>query len=251
MSSATIAFFGATGGCGLACLQLCLDAGYNCVALCRTPSKLSHLISPNLTIIEGDIKDLSSVTKTLTSPRLADIVIFSVGAMPVFKPNPLRPTLTDPSICQDGMASVLQCANQVYGEVDGAKTGPLIVAVSTTGISDQGRDIPLAVIPLYHWMLPVPHHDKKAMENALKGSGRKFVIVRPSLLTNGEALGVQRIREGIEGEKFAIGYTISRKDVGNWIFERCIKGQELDGKAVGITYLYIGVLPLHRRGLDS
>lgn len=90
------------------------------------------------------------------------------------------------------------------------------------------------MIPLYHWLLPIPHKDKKMMEKLLveelKGGEdtsssaiENFVAVRPSLLTNGRPLGFGAIRAGVDSQgKFdnsAIGYTISRADVGGWIFE--------------------------------
>ncbi|KAF4905683.1 hypothetical protein CGCVW01_v012865 [Colletotrichum viniferum] len=40
----TVAFFGASGGCGLAALKYSLAEGYICIALCRNPSKLTSLL---------------------------------------------------------------------------------------------------------------------------------------------------------------------------------------------------------------
>ncbi|KFY31866.1 hypothetical protein V494_07909, partial [Pseudogymnoascus sp. VKM F-4513 (FW-928)] len=103
-----------------------------------------------------------------------------------------------------------------------------VVAISSTGISDFGRDIPLAMVPLYHWLLAVPHADKKAMEVALSegvmsASLGGFVVIRPSFLTDGAVKGVADVKVGVESpngvESLAVGYTISRGDIGNWIFE--------------------------------
>ncbi len=125
---------------------------------------------------------------------------------------------------------------------------PLLVALSTTGISSQGRDIPLAMIPLYHWLLAVPHKDKKAMETLLLNEMAKsaderaindFVVVRPSLLTDGPRLGTEKVRVGEESKKPAVGYTISREDVGGWIFNEIVNGDGKDkyaGEMVSITY---------------
>jgi hypothetical protein len=112
---------------------------------------------------------------------------------------------------------------------DRAQQKPIITAVSTTGISSE-RDIPLPMIPLYHWMLPVPHADKKAMEQTIEQAAarnliRGFVIVRASLLTNGKQQGLGKVRVGWEDEQGpgpAIGYSISREDVGAFIFEKVI-----------------------------
>jgi hypothetical protein len=84
----------------------------------------------------------------------------------------------------------------------------------------------------------VPHKDKAGMEQAIRAETEKpaaeriianSLIVRPSLLTNGPATGIDKIRVGT-GDKPAIGYTISRNDVGLWLFHNAIRG-ELDGVA--------------------
>lgn len=72
-----------------------------------------------------------------------------------------------------------------------------------------------------------------------------FVIVRPSLLKDGKRLGAEKVRVGEEGEGImapAVGYTISREDVGGWVFENVVaKGEEegrkrWGGKMVSLTY---------------
>lgn len=57
-----------------------------------------------------------------------------------------------------------------------------------------------------------------------------FVIVRPSLLTNGKAVGVERVRTGTE-ERPAVGWVISREEVGLWMFEELVRGE--GGRWVG------------------
>ena len=77
------------------------------------------------------------------------------------------------------------------------------------------------------------------MEEAERtGVVRAFTAVRPTLLTNGEARGVEKLRVGTEEEP-AIGYTISREDVGMWMFEELMKGggqERWKGKKVSLTY---------------
>lgn len=125
-------------------------------------------------------------------------------------------------------------------------TKPLILVLSTTGISTGPRDVPLAFYPLYKMLLANPHKDKFAMENtltdAIAGSTeswiRGVVIVRASLLTNGPALGKANVRAGSEKNP-AVGYTISREDVGQWVFENVIQDELRDrwaGEKVTLTY---------------
>ena len=76
---------------------------------------------------------------------------------------------------------------------------------------------------------------KSAGEQAI----RNFVLVRPSMLTDGPRLGTGKVRVGEESKKPAVGYTISREDVGGWVFDEIVKGDGLEkyvGKMVSITY---------------
>jgi len=122
---------------------------------------------------------------------------------------------------------------------------PLLLVISTTGITAGPRDVPLLYAPLYHGLLVKPHKDKREMERLVAeqtASGRKsesisgWVIVRPTLLTNGAALGERKVRAGGGGAP-AVGYTISRDDVGKWIFESFVKeGKAWVGQKVSLTY---------------
>jgi hypothetical protein len=71
-----------------------------------------------------------------------------------------------------------------------------------------------------------------------------YVLVRPSLLTNGEAKGVHKVRWDVENggiAKKAVGYTISRADVGGFVFEKVVRPFESGrdegmGKIILVTY---------------
>ncbi|KAH8432350.1 uncharacterized protein LDX57_009989 [Aspergillus melleus] len=285
----SIAFFGATGGSTLNCLIPALQAGYRCSALVRSPSKLHDLLhqnnvtvpTANLAVIQGSIDDADAVRRTLivksssSSPGsesashldddaqldgsagkglpdgydLVDFIVSGVGGTPRFD-NPLRPTLDNPTICQDAVRSVLDACRALQSSGSGSGSGstaakvtkPYLTVVSTTGIATK-RDIPIAMIPLYHWMLKVPHDDKRVMEETVRkemGRGdcvlRGYTIVRPSLLTSGEGVGTGKIRFGVDDDA-AVGYTISRRDVGGWMFERVVEadGGEFVGRVVSLT----------------
>lgn len=75
--------------------------------------------------------------------------------------------------------------------------------------------------------------EAKKEDSAIGG----FVVVRPSLLMNGDALGGEKIRVGADG-KPAVGYTIRRNDVGLWLFENLVRGDnsKFVGEMPSITY---------------
>ncbi len=283
----TLAFFGATGGCALATLALAIQSNHTCTALMRNPSKLTSLllsthnvpqstISTYLTIIPGDVKDLSAVKKALVVPntpalddrentvghdeRTVDIIISGIGGTSGrLTWNPLRPiTLTDPTICADATRTIvaaltaLQQSHKAAAKKLATKT-PLMLVISTTGLhKTPKRDVPLLLFPLYRWLLAGPHEDKEVMEDTLfaaaanSGSDattpiRGAISVRPTLLTNGERVGRERLRVGVEGAP-ALGYTVARADVGAWIFEEVVQGlgEEGRGRWVGerVTLTY-------------
>jgi nucleoside-diphosphate-sugar epimerase len=268
----TISIFGATGGSGLSTLRFCLANSYRCTVMVRNTEKLLNLLSvseppSNLTIVNGAIQDAPAVRSALLTSegRLVDIVISCVGFVPSLKPtsksiNPFK-NIDDLHICEQGTKNILSAISDIKSDPAQSSSsvahgigheddinkvqGPLLVVLSTTGISSAGRDIPLLMAPLYHGLLGPPHVDKRAMEDLLRSSSSQpWVIIRPSLLRGdgkGEPTG-KKIRVGIEKdgkhEKLAIGYTIKREDVGYWIFKEIVQGdwRRWVGRAVTLTH---------------
>ncbi|CAF9939934.1 MAG: hypothetical protein ALECFALPRED_008379 [Alectoria fallacina] len=236
-SKPLIAFYGATGGCTLAALVPALKAGYDCTALARTPSKLSALllekgvpqsaIDAHLTISKGDVFNAEDCKGTLTlNGRTADIIISGVGVYSIG---------SEITICTTAANNVLSALPTLPPPASGKK--PLFVALSSTGVSNGPRDVPLLFVPMYHWLLTNPHKDKRNMEKTIVEQTDNFVIVRPSLLTNGKAQGGKKVKVGTE-ERPVVGYLISREDVGLWMFENLVQGDgdRYAGQKVNITH---------------
>jgi nucleoside-diphosphate-sugar epimerase len=241
-STKTVFFLGASGGVGLAALKHTLAAGHKCIALCRTTSKLTDILpadeNPNLEVIQGNAHDVKAVASGLKKDdgTVVDEIVTTIGSRPSLAK---LGGIEDPTVCRNGMATLLEAVAQVQKE--GAAGKPLIVACSTTGVSRFGRDIPLAMVPLYHIMLKQPHEDKRIMEEKLINSGVDFTIVRPSLLTDGASntivrVGLEDPKRGRESE--AIGYTISREDAGRWVAENLLVNRDAKyvNKVASITY---------------
>ncbi|AEO57249.1 hypothetical protein MYCTH_2303165 [Thermothelomyces thermophilus ATCC 42464] len=270
----TILFLGATGGVGLSALRRSLAAGHSCIALCRTPSKLtsqlqqpdggSGTVPPNLDIVQGDAHDAAALARCLARP--VDAIVFSLGGRPTLR------GLSEPQVCERGMATLLAALRETKAKREAAASAtttergeeeirtrqergrgegkkPRLVVVSTTGISEAERDVPLVMMPLYWAMLSAPHRDKRAMERLVvqeAGELADWTLVRGSLYTDGPATE-GRVRAGMEDPvrrvvevAAAPGYTISREDVGKWLFEECIEGgNKWVGKAAMISYCAI------------
>jgi hypothetical protein len=234
--SKVFTFIGASTGCGYFALRNALNAGYTCIALCRTPSKLTDKLSEqeriNLHVIEGNAHDKAVVARCLLNPSkpntFVDEVVSTIGgafSMATF-------SIDDTHVCENGVKTLFAALDTVRKDIGaGANQGPRITVISSTGISPYGRDIPMLMVPLY-FLLKVPHEDKVAMENKLIESSEKWTIVRASLLKDGPEATEYPVIVGVEDPvakevvSKAIGYSITRADVGKWIFENLLKSKD-------------------------
>jgi hypothetical protein len=252
----SVALFGGTGGTGRSFLEQYLasapTASIN--VLVRTPAKLADLQSQypkQLQLIQSDIRNVDSVKLCLVQQgRMVDTVVSSIGM--IFVRKGLSIAKPDSTICHEGTLAILKALEELEADpsilppASGRRTK--LVVLSTTGISNQGRDIPMAMIPLYHYLLKAPHEDKKKMEDVLDHTQRDWVAVRPSWLLDGEGKGMLGVRWSVEGsgprrseDDVAIGYAIARSDVARWILQSCILSgdqgfQRWSRKKVTITY---------------
>ncbi|KAF9551456.1 hypothetical protein EC957_008125 [Mortierella hygrophila] len=259
-----IAFFGATGGCTNACLVHTLNAGIHATALARTPSKLTNMLlaqglaqstlDSQLTIVKGDISDISAIKSVLTNNsatfQVASQIISGIGGAPKIQKSILRPvTVDNPEICATATKNIVQALQEINeAQPSTAQHKPSITVISSTGISDVKEDVPFGFRTMYHVGLATPHKDKKEMERLVLENSRAggafsgAVIIRPSLLTGDQSVkggqGWKKLKVGREEEP-AIGYTVHRADVGEWIFEKVVKagdcGESFFGQKVTLT----------------
>lgn len=127
----------------------------------RTQSKLEKLLSEkgisdnqrdsHLRIVSGSATDVNAVRQTLLNQdgTLASLIVSGVGGAPKLWPNPLKPTLDQPTICQDSMRTVIEAIKNI--RATGREYAPYAVAISTTGVDDSVDDVPWLLHPLYHW----------------------------------------------------------------------------------------------------
>jgi hypothetical protein len=221
----------------------------------------SSIIDQYLKIYQGDVKNLADVARVLVNPNdeslLVDVILSGVGSYPTFQWSIMRPfPLRDPTICQTAVeviyAAISNLSSAQERPITNTSTGgkPLLVVISTAGCGRR-RGIPLSIYLPYHYLLGSPLADKIEMEKVvITGKGkyvRDFVVMRPPFLTNGEARGEGSLRVGWEwgldgGDGSVkepgpqIGYTVSRKDIGSWVFEKVIVQGAWDGKCIYLTY---------------
>lgn len=232
------------------------------VALARTPSKLRDqmksngideaTLSSHLTIVQGNAHSVEDVKKTITaSNALPALVVSGMGGAPIFKFEWRKPfelfTLDNPNVCENFARTVLAAMGQIYSECPSPKQQkPVMVFVSTTGISQGAEDVPFGLRLLYHHALAIPHVDKRMQESAFRENMastnedkrlfRNIIGIRPTLLFGStktdDAIGASKIRAGTE-DKPAVGYSIKRADVGEWMFRNLIENAEERAKWEG------------------
>jgi hypothetical protein len=243
----------------------------------RTPAKLYEMLAAlqvpdhalqNLVVVPGSVADAAAVRRTLLAGGeggfLADYILSGIGCPPQFHPSLSAPvTVENGRVCEQAATGTLDALRALAQTAGVAATPagrrPVLLAMSTAGVADRGRDVPVAFMPFYHIALAEPHKDKKIMEELVTGAPstakgspdaliEDFVIVRPSLLMDGAGKGLEHVRVGWElpgaentasqaAPDPAIGYTIQRGDVGNFMIEKVVQGNgEYHGKMVSLTY---------------
>lgn len=263
----TFTVFGATGNCAAHALVAALNSGLSCIAMVRTPAKLRSLLEDqhklssdtldsHLVIVQGNIKSVEDVKRTLTiSGRLPDRILFAVGGSPILQFSLFAPiNLDDPHICEEGMKTLITAVRSCIAEnipLGPLGTRPVLLTISTISMSSR-RDLPYLYYPLEYWLVNIPRKDKKALEDTIWSTVLKddspfggFAMVRPPLLSDGPALGPEKVRAGwvwpdqqreaktAHGEKEAgpaIGWSIAKADVGRWIFDNLVMG---NGSSLG------------------
>ncbi|KAK5090051.1 hypothetical protein LTS08_007388 [Lithohypha guttulata] len=257
--SDTICFFGATGGTTNASLTLTLTSqSHRAIALVRNPDKLRQqlisqqkvdesLIDKKLTIVQGNALDVEDVKRALLAnivagkdDRLPFMLKSGLGGAPALQFDIYHPlhiiTLNNPILCESAAKTLVCALSELYAEQPGlAQNKPAVTFVSTTGVSRGAEDVPLAMRFLYHQLLAVPHADKRKMEDTFRDNMledapvfKSVTGIRPTLLSGAgiiaEGKGLETVRAGTEC-KPETGYTISRADVGSWVFENVIRTQ--------------------------
>lgn len=218
-----VAVFGASRGCAHAMVAQGLAKGeHEFNLLIRKPQSLDFTEDQkaNLTIIEGDANDAEAVKQTIAN---TDVIVYSIGSAFISSSR----TMVSPGVCRDTMTVILQVLEQLSEE----ERPKRIIAVSSTGLNDM-KEVPLVFRPIYKFLLPEPHKDKKELERLVSTNTfiPNWILVRPSLLTDG------KLEEKYRADEDICGYTVSRVDVGHFLLNQCLVPTTWINKRVVVTY---------------
>jgi len=204
---------GATGATGRQLVQQALEQGHQVTAFVRDPAKL-NMAHANLRIARGDVLDYASVESAM---RGQSAVLSALGHKRFFYPNRIQ---------SDGMRNILQAMNTC--------DVPRLVCETALGIGNSvgrlGLPHTFLILPLllafYMW-------DKLRQEQLIIASDRDWVIVRPGVLTNGEARG--SYRHGPKVGSYLWPVKIARADVADFMLKQ-LTDDAYVGAAPGLGY---------------
>src|SRR6267143_2534355 len=189
---------GATGATGRHLVQQALAQGHQVTAFVRDPAKL-QIEHANLRVAQGNVLDYASVESAM---RGQSAVVSALGHKRFFYPNKIQ---------SNGMRNILRAMN--------ACDVPRLICETALGIGNSvGRlglphtffILPL-ILPFYMW-------DKLRQEELIAASDRDWVIVRPGVLTNGEARG--SYRHGSKVGSYLWPVRIARADVADFMLKQ-------------------------------
>ncbi len=204
---------GATGGTGRQLVQQALDQGHQVTAFVRNPSKL-QIEHANLQIVKGDVLDYASVESAM---RGQSAVLSALGHRRFFYPNRIQ---------SDGMRNILRAMK--------ACDVPRLICETALGIGNSvgrlGLPHTFFILPL---VLPFSMWDKLRQEELIIASDRDWVIVRPGVLTNGDAQG--NYRHGPKVGNYFWPGRIRRADVADFMLKQ-LTDDAYVGAAPGVGY---------------
>ncbi|MGO4956162.1 NAD(P)H-binding protein [Luteococcus sp. Sow4_B9] len=155
---------------------------------------------------------------------------------------------TDPQVARDAVAGADAVVVAVGGSKDAPRARTEVTRAVITAMQQEGVDrlvvqtslgagasaeqLPVPMRQIAPRMLAQPLADHDEQEDAVRGSGLRWTIVRPAGLTDGDATG--RWRSLDEGGNGTLGGRISRSDVAHCLLD--VVGDEATvGQQLGIS----------------
>ncbi len=194
-----ITVIGAAGKSGAAVVQQALVAGHTVTAFVHHSE--GYTPAAGVTVVEGDSTDLTAISGAITGSAA---IVDCIGGATPYKHTKLE---------RNTAGTVIQAIRE---QTHGGQSPARLIAISMIGIDDSMQQTPFWYEYL---MMPTFLHgatpDKTAMEAAIKKSGIPFILVRPPLLTDGDATGTIKVLGPTE-----TGHKITRADLAHFIVQQ-------------------------------
>lgn len=164
----TVLIIGASGGIGRETVRQALDAGHRVRAMARNTDKL-EITHPQLELHSGDATAPEAVRAALDG---VDAVIHVIGVAPSLK------RMATPIDVFSRTTAVLVAEMSRVGV-------PRLVAVTGFGAGDSRKALSFAERIPHRLFLGTAYADKDRQEQIIRDSDLDWLIVRPTILTNG------------------------------------------------------------------
>ncbi|KAG9105402.1 hypothetical protein FRC07_009312 [Ceratobasidium sp. 392] len=199
-------------------------------------------IVPRDGLVEADVRKAWDTAK---GNGKVDAVYFGIGGEPSFSLLKFGFVIIPADLTARSMSVLLS----IIQSSTTPSTRPKLLTVTSNGLDAQSRSVlPLLLKIIYAWFPRGPFADKIQQEIIVKraagwdnGEGwlgsDNVVIVRPSMLTDGECLADKNENAYRTGEELRSPWTISRADVGHFVVENVFaEWEKWAGKAWVVPY---------------
>jgi putative NADH-flavin reductase len=193
-----IYIIGGTGKTGGELIKQALEQGHTVTALVRNPKKIK-ISNPNLSVIKGDVLDLSSFDLSVNGH---DAVLSSLGH---------KKFIIKTNILSEGTKNIIAAMQK--------QRVKRLICITSLGINDSrfklGLYYTLFTIPfiLFFYFL-----DKSKQEKIIFKSDLDWTIIRPGQLTNGKKR--LNYKHGLNVGNYIITKMISRADVADFMIRQ-------------------------------
>lgn len=208
--SLDIVVFGATGGTGQEVVKQALAQGHTVTAFVRDLARIPVEGNKRLRVVVGDVFVPEAVDRAVEGQ---DAVVIALGSR----------DRSDRTTRSEGTANVIRAMK--------AHAVRRVVAVSAGGAGDSYRQVPWIIKLMIKTLLPNTYADHERQEQLLRDSDLEWVIVRPSMLTDGPHTG--KYYTGTVDARLPRG-RVSRADVADFILQALTEDRHLR-QAVSIT----------------
>ena len=182
--------FGSTGGVGRQVVVQALDAGHQVIAVARRPEMMT-IQHERLQVVRGDALDLASFQQALAGQ---EAVVSALGILTK------EPTV----FYSSSIGNILEAMHAA---------GIRRLLCVSAGATDPGGWQRWIIKPILWRLYGGMYADLLRMEDAVKGSGLDWTILRPPRLTNEPRTG--RYQVAIN-RHLMLGVSISRADVADF-----------------------------------
>lgn len=212
---AHILVIGGTRGIGLETVKQALNRDHLVRVFSRTASQL-NLDHPNLEKLSGDACDPANVADALAD---IDMVVQAIGV-----DHGPRMVLGPVKLFSDSTKVVVAAMKQLGIE--------RLISITGFGAGDSRKRIGCLPRLPFELFLGRAYNDKDVQERLIKESGLQWIIVRPTILTNGSHTGRYHVFDAPREWRNGL---ISRADVADFV-TRQAETFEYAGKTPVLTY---------------